>query len=76
MTSKALSNITRGLLREYRLYVRRGMLIAHVHGDGDFDCESLRSAVKPAILHIYAPNKHVGVAKNSTKTVKERVQAQ
>eukprot|EP00957_Ditylum_brightwellii_P089802 6839380-Ditylum_brightwellii.AAC.1 len=52
------------------------MLIAHVHGDGDFDRESLRLAVKPAILHIHAPNEHVGVAKNSIKTVKEHVQAQ
>ena len=71
MSSKALSNITRGLLCECHWYVRRGMLVAHVHGDGDFDRESLRSAVKPAISHIHAPNKHVGVAKNSIKTVKE-----
>eukprot|EP00957_Ditylum_brightwellii_P015909 1198147-Ditylum_brightwellii.AAC.1 len=52
------------------------MLVAHVHGDSDFDRESLRSAVKPTILHIHAPNTHVGVAENSIKTVKERVQAQ
>eukprot|EP00957_Ditylum_brightwellii_P120624 9201635-Ditylum_brightwellii.AAC.1 len=52
------------------------MLVAHVHGDGDFDHETLRLAVKPAILHIHALNEHVGVAKNSIKTVKERVQAQ
>eukprot|EP00957_Ditylum_brightwellii_P018275 1376768-Ditylum_brightwellii.AAC.1 len=52
------------------------MLVAHVYGDGDFDCESLRLAAKPAILHIHTPNKHVGVAKNSIKTVKEQVQAQ
>eukprot|EP00957_Ditylum_brightwellii_P049921 3784077-Ditylum_brightwellii.AAC.1 len=52
------------------------MLVAHVHGDGDFNCESLRLAVKPAILHIHASNKHMGVAENSIKTVKEHVQAQ
>eukprot|EP00957_Ditylum_brightwellii_P015411 1159489-Ditylum_brightwellii.AAC.1 len=68
MTSKALSNITCGLLRECRWYVRRGMLVAHAHGDGDFNCESLRLAVKPAILQIHAPNEHVGVAENSIKT--------
>eukprot|EP00957_Ditylum_brightwellii_P043567 3302860-Ditylum_brightwellii.AAC.1 len=76
MSSKALSNITCGLLCECHQYVRRGMLVAHVHGDSDFDRESLRSAVKLAILHIHAPNKHVGVAKNSNKTVKEQVRAQ
>ena len=52
------------------------MLVALVHGDGDFDHASLQSAVKPAILYIHAPNKQVGVDKNSIKTVKERVQAQ
>eukprot|EP00957_Ditylum_brightwellii_P047075 3574735-Ditylum_brightwellii.AAC.1 len=68
MTSKALSNITCGLLRKCCWYVRRGVLVAHVHGDGDFDRESLRSAVKPANLHIHAPNKHMGVSENSIKT--------
>ena len=52
------------------------MLVAHVHGDGDFDRESLRLAVKPAILHIHAPNEHVGVAENIIKIVKECVRAQ
>ena len=43
MASKAKSNIIRGLLREIRRYVRRGMLVAHVHGDGEYDREDIPS---------------------------------
>ena len=37
------------------------MLVAHVHGDGEYDREDIRSAVKPAILHVHAPNEHDGI---------------
>ena len=75
MASKNMSNIITGLLRGIRRYVRRGMLVSHVYVNGDYDKENIRSTVKPAILHIHAPDEHARVAENEIKTVKERTRA-
>ena len=36
-----------------------------MHGDNEFDMESLKNFLLPAILHIYGKNEHVGVAERA-----------
>ena len=72
LTKRTKRNIIKGLLREINRYVRRGMIVDHVHGDGEYDKEDIRNAVKPATLEIRAPEEHCGVAERSVRTVKDR----
>ena len=54
------------------LYGKRGMVVINVHGDGEFDSDKVRNMIRPANLHICAPEEHVGIAERGIRTVKER----
>ena len=76
MASQSESNIIHGLQREIRRYVRRVMIISHVHGDGEFDKKKIKDTIKPATMKIRAPDKHCGPAERAVRTIKERTRCQ
>ena len=53
-------------------YTCRSFNICDFHGDNEFDKDSLRNFLTPALLHIYGRNEHVGPIERSVRTVKER----
>ena len=62
----------KGLLRIIKRYMRRGMIVANVHNDGEYDRETIKDAVKQANMKKKAPEEHCGVAERTVRTVKER----
>ena len=56
-------------------YEARGFEISDIHGDDEFNFPAFERAVRPAILHKYAKNEHVGFIENSNKTFKERARS-
>ena len=43
-----------------------------IHGDNEFNIQSLRDFLQPINLHIYAKYEHVGFIQNAIKKIKER----
>ena len=72
LKSKQFRHLLPELRSVIEMYGRRGMTVISVNGDGEFDSNKVRDFVQPAILHICAPEKHVGIAERGIRTVKER----
>ena len=47
---------------EIKRYSSRKLRVAGVHADNAFNNDDFKQAVRPAVLHAYAANEHVGVA--------------
>ena len=72
LKKRAQDNVIKGLLRVIQRYMRRGMVAAHVHGDGEFDRETIKDALKPVHMKIRTLEEHCGVAERTIRAVKER----
>ena len=72
LKSKSLTYIKEAILRDLNLYDRRGIIIITIHGDNEFNADSLKNAIQPATLEIYVRNEHVGPAERGIRTIKER----
>ena len=57
--------------QEIKKYRIKGLQVVEVHIDSAFNNEKFEQAVKPAILHKYAANEYVGVAKRRNRTMKK-----
>ena len=64
--------IVKGLLTVQNTYKQRGFNITDVHGDNEFDIQALHDALRPATLHIYGRDEHVGPIERAVRTVKDR----
>ena len=53
------------------IYEARGLTITHVHADSKFKC--IQNSIRPALLNLVAPGKHVSEVERSIRTIKERV---
>ena len=71
-SSRGKQQIIRAIEKIRHTYEARGFEVVGVHGDNEFDMESLKDFLLPAILHIYGKNEHVGVAERAVRTIKER----
>ena len=72
LKSKSLNHLIPELRSVINTYSKRGMVVINVHGDNEFDSDRVRDAIRPANLHICAPEEHVGIAERGIRTVKER----
>ena len=70
-----MENIIPQKKEEITKYKVRGLQVVGVHADNAFNNESFEKAVRLAILHKYAANEHVGVAKWRNRTVQERIRS-
>ena len=50
----------------------RGFKVTVIHGDNEFNFESIKDACVSSRLHICAKNKHIPVIERSTRIVEER----
>ena len=53
-------------------YECRSFKISDFHGDNEFDKDTLRTFLDPALFHTYGREEHVGTIERSVRTVKER----
>ena len=70
--TRSKSAITKGLQNVINIYETRGFNITDVHGDNEFDINTLREALRPSTLHIYGAEEHVAPIERAIRTVKER----
>ena len=70
--TRSKATIIEGILKVMRIYHTRGFKVIAVHGDGEFDMDSLRGSIRPAHLEIQNRDEHDGVIERSVRTVKER----
>ena len=71
-TTRSKSAILEGISKVITTYQVRGFKVVMVHGDGEFDMDSLRDTIKPAQLEIAGRDEHDGPIERSVRTIKER----
>jgi hypothetical protein len=69
--NRSKGSIKAGIATVLDIYHVRGFQITNFHGDNEFDLQLLRDFIRPASLHIYGRNEHVGVVEWSIRTIKE-----
>ena len=72
LKSRSATIILDAIKKDCQTYERRGFEITDINGDNEFNIPSLKEALQPKVMHIYAKNEHVGFIENAIKTVKER----
>ena len=72
MSNRSIGNICREIKRDMKKYIKRGLKMAGIHGDGEFYHPQIEILVAPFIMHICAPNEHCEPAKRVVETIKER----
>ena len=72
---RSVSSIKKILDSVITTYESRGFRITDIHGDNEFDVQTLRDFLLPAVLHIYGRDEHVPTIERSNRTVKERCRA-
>ena len=64
--------IITGLRSVKMIYETRGFVITDIHADNEFNINSVKEAMLPSKMTIYAKNEHVPVVERSIRTIKER----
>ena len=72
---RSVSSIKKILDSVITTYESRGFKITDIHGDNEFDVQTLRDFLLPAVLHIYGRDEHVPSIERSNRTIKERCRA-
>ena len=72
LKSRRGREITNAIEQDQNKHEQRGVEITDIHGDNEFNIQSLRVFLQPINLHIYAKEEHVEFIENSIKTIKER----
>ena len=75
LKSRSAKQILGALTRDCNKHEARGFEITDIHGDNEFDIQSLKDSLQPTIFHIYARGEHVGFIENAVKTIKERARS-
>ena len=70
--TRSKAAILEGISKVIEIYHSRGFKVVAVHGDGEFDMDSLRAKIMPADLEINGRDEHDGVIERSVRTVKDR----
>ena len=66
--------IITGLRSVKNIYETRGFEITDIHADNEFNVDSIKEALMPTKMTIYAKNEHVPIVERSIRTIKERCQ--
>ena len=72
LKSRSGREITNAIEWDRNNHEQRGSEITDIHGDNEFNIQSLRDFLHPINLHIYAKEEHVGFIENATKRIQER----
>ena len=72
LKSRSGREITNTIEQDLNKHEQRGFDITDIHGDNEFNIQSLRNFLQPINLHIYAKEENVGFIENAIKTIKER----
>ena len=67
--SQTIIMFLKKVLRRLRM---RGFKVTVIHGDNEFNVDSIKDACIPSRFHICAKNEHIPVVERSIRTVKER----
>ena len=59
IASRSSGNIILGLQKELKRNVRRGMVVSHVHGDGEYNVDKIKDAIRPAMMEIRERQKNI-----------------
>ena len=68
--SKSGRDITNAIERDRKKHEKRGFDITDIHGENEFNIQSLRDFLQTINLHIYAKEEHVGFIENAIKMIK------
>ena len=71
-SDRSTNSIIQGLKTVINLYQKRGFKVTDIHGDNEFNIESLHSELLPITVHIYAPDEHVHEIQRANRTFKEK----
>jgi len=72
LKNKKSQTIIMFLKKVLRLLRARDFKVTVIHGDNEFNVESIKDACVPSSFHICAKNEHIPVIERSIRTVKER----
>ena len=75
LPSRKASEITKGLQEVLNIYHARGFNISSLHGDNEFNVDSIKESLLPVIMQVCARNEHVGIAERSIRTIKDRARS-
>ena len=75
LKSRSGREIINAIEQDINKHEQRGFDITDMHGDNEFNIQSLRDLLQPVNLHIYAKEEHVGFIKNAIKTIKKRARS-
>ena len=70
MKSRSGREIKNAINQDRNKHEQQRFDITDIHGDKEFNIQSLRYFLQPINLHIYAKYEHVGFIDNSIKTIK------
>ena len=68
--SRSGREIINAIERDRNKHEKRGSEITDIHGENEFNIQSLRYLLQPINLHIYSKEEHVGFIDNTIKTIK------
>ena len=74
LKSRSGKKIINTIERDRKKREQRVFEITDIHGDNEFNIQSLQYFLEPINVHIYAKEDYVVFIKNAIKTIKERVQ--
>ena len=73
LSNRRYMTILSSIQTAFELYFARGLNIAHLRGDGEFEC--IRNSIRPTLLHIASKGQHVPEVERSIRTIKERIRS-